>query len=37
LWQVEAQQIAGARSYLERMSAQWDNRLERLRVFVEAD
>lgn len=35
LWQIETGQLAGARAYLERISAQWDTRLERLRVLVE--
>jgi DNA-binding transcriptional ArsR family regulator len=35
-WQIRAQQLAAARSYLEEISAEWDLRLERLRAFVEA-
>ncbi|HEX4172765.1 MAG TPA: metalloregulator ArsR/SmtB family transcription factor [Acetobacteraceae bacterium] len=36
-WQIEARQLAKTRAYLERISAQWDARLERLRTFVEDD
>jgi DNA-binding transcriptional ArsR family regulator len=35
-WQIRAQQLATARDYLDQISTQWDLRLERLRVFVEA-
>jgi DNA-binding transcriptional ArsR family regulator len=34
-WRIEARQLAKTRQYLERFSAQWDARLERLRAFVE--
>jgi DNA-binding transcriptional ArsR family regulator len=34
-WRLRAQRLATARAYLDRMSAQWDLRLERLRAFVE--
>jgi DNA-binding transcriptional ArsR family regulator len=34
-WRMQAQQLAAAREYLDRISAQWDLRLERLRAFVE--
>ena len=34
-WRVEPSQLARTRDYLERISAQWDARLERLRAFVE--
>jgi DNA-binding transcriptional ArsR family regulator len=35
-WRVEPNQLTRTRDYLERISAQWDARLERLRAFVEA-
>jgi DNA-binding transcriptional ArsR family regulator len=34
-WRMQAQQLAAARQYLDRIAAQWDLRLERLRAFVE--
>jgi DNA-binding transcriptional ArsR family regulator len=34
-WRVEPSQLSRTRDYLERISAQWDARLERLRAFVE--
>jgi DNA-binding transcriptional ArsR family regulator len=34
-WRIEPHQLARTRDYLERISAQWDARLERLRAFVE--
>lgn len=34
-WRLQAQRLAALRSYLDRVSAQWDRRLERLRAFVE--
>ncbi|HEY9131423.1 MAG TPA: metalloregulator ArsR/SmtB family transcription factor [Dyella sp.] len=37
LWQMRPQQLVAAREYLDRMSAQWDTRLERLRKFVEEE
>jgi len=36
-WRIEARQLAKTRTYLDRISAQWDARLERLRAFVEDD
>jgi DNA-binding transcriptional ArsR family regulator len=36
-WQLQTQQLAAARDYLDQISAQWDLRLERLRRFVEDD
>jgi DNA-binding transcriptional ArsR family regulator len=36
-WQLQAQQLAEMRDYLDRISAQWDIRLERLRRFVEEE
>lgn len=35
VWQVEAERLADARRYLEMISRQWDEVLERLRDFVE--
>jgi DNA-binding transcriptional ArsR family regulator len=35
LWQVEAARVAEARRQLERISSQWDERLVRLKRFVE--
>jgi len=37
LWQIEAQQLAELRKYLEQISARWDMTLERLRSYVEDD
>jgi DNA-binding transcriptional ArsR family regulator len=34
-WEIRAPQLAAARGYLNRISAQWDLRLGRLRAFVE--
>jgi len=34
-WRLRARQLAAAREYLDWMSARWDQRLERLRAFVE--
>jgi DNA-binding transcriptional ArsR family regulator len=34
-WRIEPYQLARTRDYLERISAQWDARIERLRAFVE--
>jgi DNA-binding transcriptional ArsR family regulator len=34
-WRMQAQQLAAVRDHLDRISAQWDLRLERLRAFVE--
>ena len=36
-WRIEVQQLVETRTYLDRISAQWDARLERLRAFVEDD
>jgi DNA-binding transcriptional ArsR family regulator len=36
-WQIEAQQLAELRKYLEQISARWDVTLERLRSYVEDD
>lgn len=35
LWQVEPPKLIEVSTFLERISAQWDARLERLRSFVE--
>jgi DNA-binding transcriptional ArsR family regulator len=35
VWQLEAQRLSEARRYLDRISAQWDQALGRLREFVE--
>lgn len=34
-WRVQGKQLATARRYLDRISKQWDQRLERLKAFVE--
>ena len=34
-WRMRAQQLSAVRDYLDRISAQWDLWLERLRAFVE--
>lgn len=36
-WQIETRQLREIRSYLDRISDQWDATLERLRSFVEND
>ena len=35
LWQLESARVAEARRHLERISSQWDERLLRLKRFVE--
>lgn len=35
VWSIEAKRVADARRYLERISARWDDALERLRAHVE--
>jgi DNA-binding transcriptional ArsR family regulator len=35
LWQLDAQQLEAARRYLDHVSKQWDEALERLREHVE--
>jgi DNA-binding transcriptional ArsR family regulator len=37
LWQIESKQLAEARAFIDRISAQWDARLQRLRLLVEDD
>jgi DNA-binding transcriptional ArsR family regulator len=34
-WRVEPRRLSRTRAYLDRISTQWDARLERLRAFVE--
>ncbi|HTV50088.1 MAG TPA: metalloregulator ArsR/SmtB family transcription factor [Steroidobacteraceae bacterium] len=35
IWQLQPRRLAQARTYLETVSRQWDQALERLRAFVE--
>ena len=35
LWQLEEKRLADARRHLQTISRQWDDRLERLKSFVE--
>ena len=35
LWSLQRQRLGEARTYLEQMSRQWDERLDRLRAMVE--
>jgi hypothetical protein len=35
IWELETRRLAEARTYLETISRQWDQALERLRAFVE--
>lgn len=35
LWEVEPQRLHAAQRFLDMIAAQWDERLERLRTFVE--
>jgi DNA-binding transcriptional ArsR family regulator len=35
IWKLQAKRLADARRYLNRISEQWDDALERLRAFVE--
>ncbi|HEX3593483.1 MAG TPA: metalloregulator ArsR/SmtB family transcription factor [Polyangiaceae bacterium] len=35
VWQLEPKRLTDAQSYLEHISAQWDDMLDRLREFVE--
>ena len=37
LWQLEERRLAEARRYLQQISAQWDDALDRLKRFVERD
>jgi DNA-binding transcriptional ArsR family regulator len=36
-WRMQEEQLATARRYLDQISKQWDQRLERLRAFVEGE
>ncbi len=35
VWELEAKRLADARRYLDQVSQQWDDAIERLRAFVE--
>ena len=35
IWQIEARRLTEVRQYLDEISAQWDEALERLRTFLE--
>jgi len=35
IWQLQTKRLADVRGYLEQISTQWDEALERLRAFVE--
>ncbi len=37
IWQIVPQRLVGASVYLEQISKQWDDAIERLRAFVETD
>lgn len=37
LWRIESRRLTEVRRYLDQISAQWDETLERLRKFVEDD
>lgn len=37
IWQLEPKRLAAAHEYLDRIGAQWDAALERLRAFVDED
>ncbi|MCL1633399.1 metalloregulator ArsR/SmtB family transcription factor [Luteimonas sp. SX5] len=37
VWQLQPKRLAEARRHLDRISAQWDQALDRLRLFVEED
>src|SRR5437763_11336944 len=37
LWRVDTRHLVEVRKYLDQISAQWDQRLERLRTLVEID
>jgi DNA-binding transcriptional ArsR family regulator len=37
LWRIETRRLAETHKYLDQISALWDARLERLRIFVEND
>jgi hypothetical protein len=35
IWELESKRLADAHAYLDRISLQWDDALERLKAFVE--
>jgi DNA-binding transcriptional ArsR family regulator len=35
VWQLQTKRLADVRSYLDQISTQWDDAIERLRAFVE--
>ena len=35
VWQLESKRLADARAYIDRISQQWDDALDRLKSFVE--
>ncbi len=37
IWELEPKRLAAARDYIDRIDAQWDAALERLKAFVEED
>jgi DNA-binding transcriptional ArsR family regulator len=37
IWELEPRRLADARGYLDQISTQWDEAIERLRRFVETD
>jgi DNA-binding transcriptional ArsR family regulator len=37
IWELQTQRLSQARRYLDQISGQWDEILERLRAYVEAD
>lgn len=37
IWQLQTKRLADVRGYLDQISTQWDDAIERLRAFVEHD
>jgi DNA-binding transcriptional ArsR family regulator len=37
IWEIDPQRLTAAHRYLEQISKQWDETMERLRAFVETD
>lgn len=37
IWQLETRRLADAQRYLDQISSQWDQAIDRLRAFVETD
>jgi DNA-binding transcriptional ArsR family regulator len=37
IWEIEPRRLVAASRYLEQISKQWDDAIERLRAFVETD